>query len=290
MIVSMTGYAKVKGNFGSKEVTVEIKSLNSKYPDLRLKIPFAYREKEMDIRKLVQDRIQRGKIEMNILLNGSSDESFSINRPLFKQFYNQLSEISKELNMPSNEFLQSIMRIPNVVTVADEDLSNEEWDIVSTLVKQACELLLEHMVEEGKALESDMKDRVQAIMNLLSQIEPLEDTRIQTIRTRLNKDLNDLVNDVKYDKNRFEQEVLYYLEKLDFTEEKVRLTQHAQYFTDVLEQDETLKGRKLGFITQEMGREINTLGAKAQHPEIQRYVVQMKDELEKIKEQLANIM
>ncbi|MEZ4895469.1 MAG: YicC/YloC family endoribonuclease [Saprospiraceae bacterium] len=172
MIVSMTGYAKVKGNFGSKEVTVEIKSLNSKYPDLRLKIPFAYREKEMDIRKLVQDRIQRGKIEMNILLNGSSDESFSINRPLFKQFYNQLSEISKELNMPSNEFLQSIMRIPNVVTVADEDLSNEEWDIVSTLVKQACELLLEHMVEEGKALESDMKDRVLAIMNLLSQIEP----------------------------------------------------------------------------------------------------------------------
>ncbi|MCB0602037.1 MAG: YicC family protein [Saprospiraceae bacterium] len=290
MIVSMTGYAKVKGSFGTKEITVEIKSLNSKYPDLRVKIPFAYREKEIELRKMVQERIQRGKIEMNILLNGSSDESFSINRPLFRQFYNQLSEISRELGAQSPDFIPSIMRIPNVVTVADEDILPAEWEAVSALVQQACSLLLEHMVEEGRALEIDMEERVQAIIALLQQIEPLEETRIQAIRTRLNKDLNDLINDVKFDKNRFEQEILYYLEKLDFTEEKVRLTQHAQYFHDVLAQNEVLKGRKLGFITQEMGREINTLGAKAQHPEIQRYVVQMKDELEKIKEQLANIM
>ena len=290
MIVSMTGYAKVKGSFGTKQLTVEIKSLNSKYPDLRVKIPFAYREKEIELRKMVQERIQRGKIEMTILLNGSSDESFSINRPLFKQFYTQLTEISRELGAHSTDFIPSIMRIPNVVTVADEDILVAEWETVSALVQQACASLLEHMVEEGRALEIDMQERVLAIIALLQQIEPLEETRIQAIRTRLNKDLNDLINDVKFDKNRFEQEILYYLEKLDFTEEKVRLTQHAQYFNDVLAQDEVLKGRKLGFITQEMGREINTLGAKAQHPDIQRYVVQMKDELEKIKEQLANIM
>ena len=290
MSYSMTGFAQAEGKYKDKEISVEIRSLNSKFMDLRLKIPFLYRAKEHDIRKLVQSIIRRGKVEISIILNGMSDsENYAINKDQFKKFYYQLDALNKELKMDQVDIMQSILRIPNVIGLENHQLINEEWEAVSKVVLQAIHNLNDVKRKEGEVLAAEISSHITNIAGLLEKVYPLEAIRMDTIKSRITKDLEDISNYHPLDKNRFEQEVIYYLEKLDITEEKVRLKQHCEYFLEVIGIDKFDKGKKLSFISQEIGREINTLGAKAQSSDIQKIVVDMKDELEKIKEQLANV-
>lgn len=291
MLASMTGFAKAKGSFGNKELVVEIKSLNSKFVDLRIKLPFQYRTKEYDVRRLIQESKLRGKLEVTVVLNGSTEsEQYKINKSLFAKFYQELADLQAAYGIGQADLMQTIIRIPNVIAVDDQDVSPEEWLHVEGLIRDSLSQLMEFELEEGKMITRELDERVQQIQHALQAIQPFESERHDMIRRKLEKDILEMGNNPNFDKNRLEQEILYYLEKLDFTEEKVRLDQHCKYFLEVLFQMEIMKGKKLGFISQEMGREINTLGSKAQHSSIQKIVVQMKDELEKIKEQLANVM
>ncbi len=291
MLASMTGFAKSKGSFGHKELVVEIKSLNSKFVDLRIKLPFQYRTKEYEVRRLIQESRLRGKLEVTVVLNGSTEsEQYKINKTLFTKFYRELSDLQSAHGITHADLMQTIIRIPNVIAVDDQDVDAEEWGHVEGLLRDSLSQLMEFELEEGKMITRELDERVQQIQHALISIQPFEKERLEFIRRKLEKDILEMGNNPNFDKNRLEQEILYYLEKLDFTEEKVRLDQHCKYFLEVLFQMEIMKGKKLGFISQEMGREINTLGSKAQHSAIQKIVVQMKDELEKIKEQLANVM
>ena len=290
MTFSMTGFAQAEGKFQNKEISIEIKSLNSKFLDQRVKLPFLYRSKEHEIRKIIQNTIKRGKIELSIMLNGMiENENYSINQDLFIKFYNQLNTLKTNLNISEADLMQSILRIPTVVGVENDQLSEEEWDEVKSLIRVAIERLEKTKLNEGVILEKDLKERIETILNLLEQVEPLEKLRIEKIKANIEKDLQSISEYHPIDKNRFEQEVIYYLDKLDIAEEKVRLSQHCKYFLEIINTTNPSKGKKLSFISQEIGREINTLGAKAQSSEIQKLVVNMKDELEKIKEQLANV-
>ncbi len=291
MVISMTGFAKAEGAYQGNEFSVEIKSLNSKYSDVRVKVPFPLRSKEIEIRKLVSSQIPRGKIEIAVLLNDNPDnEAYVINKHTFTQFYRQLSDIKEDLQLDDGDMMQSILRIPNVVSIASENALEEEWNLVKRLVNESLEKLVAYQTQEGNALAADLLKNVKNIQSLLEKVEPYEKARITQLKERLANNLNEYLQNAQVDQNRFEQEVLYYIEKLDFNEEKVRLAQHCHFFREILEEkNQLIKGKKLAFVSQEMGREINTLGAKAQFSAIQRIVVQMKDELEKIKEQLANV-
>lgn len=290
MIYSMTGFAQAKGIFGQKEISVEIKSLNSKFLDMRVKIPFLYRSKEHDIRRLIQDQIKRGKIEVTVMLNGMTEsESYTINRNLFERLYGQLNGLKQDMDMGQADMMQAILRIPNVITMEDMELTEEEWRSLEAVIKEAIQVLLSTKRREGEVMEADIRLRIESILSLLDSIGPYEKQRVANIKDKLTKDLEEISSFHPIDKNRFEQEVLYYLEKLDITEEKVRLKEHCTYFAKVISDPNTENGKKLSFISQEIGREINTLGAKAQSSDIQKIVVEMKDELEKIKEQLANV-
>ena len=290
MTYSMTGFAQADGKFNNKEISVEVRSLNSKYLDQRIKIPFLYRNKEYDIRRIVQSLAKRGKIELTVNLNGMSEsESYTINQELFRKFYHQLYALRNELSIQHSDIMQSILRIPNVIAVDNDQLTSEEWNVVQDLIKRAIERLNVTRKNEGKILEDDMRNRIHEIERLLVEVHPLEKLRIEKLKSNLEKDLQQISEFHPIDKNRFEQEVIYYLDKLDIAEEKVRLKQHCEYFVEILDSELEVKGKKLSFVCQEIGREINTLGAKAQSSDIQRLVVNMKDQLEKIKEQLANV-
>ncbi len=285
----MTGYGRTTTRFEEKTITVEVRSLNSKFTDLRVKIPQNYKEKEQIIRKYLTSNIQRGKIDMSIdIKSAHGDSEYGLNTALFKKYHNELSQIMGELEMPTGDLVQAILRLPNVVSNADSDLSEEEWETLYATIKQAVNNFNEFRKEEGAAMEKDCRQRVLSIMKDLEILDPFEKKRVELIRTRMQKNIDEYIGKDNIDANRFEQEILYYLEKIDVTEEKVRLSQHCKYFLEELDKPQIQKGRKLSFISQEMGREINTLGSKANSSEIQRIVVRMKDELEKIKEQVAN--
>ncbi len=287
----MTGYGQASNQFKDKTIRVEIKSLNGKTSDIRCKVPGSYKEKEIQLRKNLMDKAYRGKFDFSLTIESDKgDDEYGLNKSLFRKYYKELSELKEELNIESGDIIQSILRIPNVVGAINEEVDEEEWAVVMETTDNAIKALNNFRGEEGKAAEKDLKEAAQAISDLLTQVEPFESGRIETLKERFRKNLEDFQADEQVDRNRFEQEIIYYLEKLDINEEKVRLSQHCKYFNEVLDSGIPAIGKKLGFIAQEMGREINTLGAKANEKNIQRMVVSMKDALEKIKEQVANIV
>jgi uncharacterized protein (TIGR00255 family) len=295
MIISMTGYGKALAELPGKKMLVEIKSLNSKGLDLSIKLPGAFREKEMEIRALFSQRLTRGKIELYVSAEKSSETtSYSINKPIFLQYYTELKSLLSELKeKDQNGLLPVILKIPDVLQNEKAEFEESDWDKIAEGIESALVSAEEFRLAEGRILEADIRIRVQLIFDLLNSIVPFEENRLNDIRERIrtgfqNISKSDLLQ-TKPDENRFEQELIYYIERLDITEEKVRLKKHCDYFIETLEEP-TSQGKKLGFVCQEMGREINTIGSKANDAGIQKIVVQMKDELEKIKEQLLNIL
>lgn len=289
MLLSMTGFGRATSTLGDRTITVEIRSLNSKFTDIRFKMPQSYKDKEHILRKLITDQAERGKIDVTIDLKSlDGDGEYALNQALFTKYYKELHQLSKELSMPQADIMQAILRIPNVVASAHDTVDEKEWQAVLDTINIAMENFTEFRLQEGAALEKDCRLRIETILNLLSELEPHELERVTKLKQKIQKNMEEYVGKDNIDANRFEQEILYYLEKMDITEEKVRLAQHCKYFIEVLDSKETIKGRKVSFISQEIGREINTLGSKANSSDIQRTVVKMKDELEKIKEQILN--
>ncbi len=285
----MTGYGRASSVHNGKTITIEIRSLNSKFTDVRFKMPQTYKDKEADMRRIIIKKAERGKIDVNLDVKSiNGDSEYALNQALFSKYYNELMELSKSLNMPQSDIMQAILRIPNVISAGDNDVDEEEWAVITNTLKEALDNFYKFRLAEGQAMEEDCKSRTKIIVDLLNEVEPFELERAERLRSKIDKHMKEYVGKDNIDANRFEQEILYYLEKIDITEEKVRLSQHCKYFDEEISKGETLKGRKLSFISQEMGREINTLGSKANSSDIQRIVVQMKDELEKIKEQVAN--
>ena len=293
MIKSMTGFGKAEVVVNGNKIVAEIRSLNSKQLDVsNLRMPMAYKEKELDIRNKLSQHIQRGKVDLHIgLEKENSNPAPTINSSVFKSYYEQIKSISSELNLTiENEpLVQTIAKLPEIFSSENKSVNQEEWDALNSCIDLAISNLNGFREQEGQITENDLLSKVNKIQELLIQVEPFENERIETIRTRINENLDKLEKNVIKDMNRFEQELVYYIEKFDINEEKVRLANHCKYFIDTVNEDEPV-GRKLGFISQEMGREINTLGSKANHTQIQKIVVQMKDELEKIKEQLLNVL
>ncbi|MDF1696606.1 MAG: YicC family protein [Saprospiraceae bacterium] len=291
MVLSMTGYGQATNQYKDKKIQVEIKSLNGKTSDIRCKIPGSYKEKEIQLRKNILEKGFRGKFDFTLTIESDKgDDEYGLNKALFRKYYQELKELKEELSIESGDIVQAILRIPNVVGAISEEMDDEEWKVVLQTSDEAIKALNNFRAEEGTAAERDLKDASKTISELLTKVEPFELGRIETLKERFRKNLEDFKTDEKVDRNRFEQEIIYYLEKLDINEEKVRLAQHCKYFNEVLESGNPAIGKKLGFIAQEMGREINTLGAKANEKNIQQMVVSMKDALEKIKEQVANIV
>lgn len=287
----MTGYGRASGSFEGKTITVEVRALNSKMTDLKLRLPGDYKEKEVELRKLVTDHAERGKIDVVVdVQNADGAAVVSLNEGLFRGYHRELNRLAGELGMGQTDMLQAILRIPNVVAASSGEVDEDEWAAVSDTATRALEHFKNFRRQEGKALEADLRLRVANILLLLSEVAPFEKERFDRMRERMRNNMEEAFGKENLDANRFEQEILYYLEKMDITEEKVRLEQHCKYFLEQVENQKQSAGRTLGFISQEMGREINTLGAKAYDADIQRLVVQMKDELEKIKEQLANVL
>jgi len=245
----------------------------------------------LSLRSHILEAVKRGKLDFGITINSAAGEDgFSLNKELFLKYYNELSDLHQTNNIEGGDLTQAIMRIPNVIMAEDNKLSDEEWQVAIQTVDNAIEAFTGFRLEEGEAMEKDLRERIEIIESSQARLEEHEGDRIETVKARMRKNLESFVENEHVDENRFEQELIYYIEKLDITEEKVRLAQHCKFFKEILNNKTAVVGKKLNFITQEIGREINTLGAKSQHSEIQQIVVVMKDELEKIKEQLANIL
>ena len=291
MIKSMTGFGKATGEINNKKVTVEVKSLNSKQADINLRIPSFYKEKELPLRSFINKELQRGKIELNLyveLLDGQTN--YQINTALFKKYYEDLSSLANDLNQTNQTDLMSIIaKLPDVLKSEREELDEDEWNVIQDIIEKSISHLNEFRLAEGKALEEDLKLRINNIDSLLNDVEKFDASRIENIKERINNSLNEAVGEENINKDRFEQELIYYIEKFDVTEEKTRLKTHLSYFIETTNSKNS-EGKKLGFIAQEIGREINTLGSKANNADLQKIVVQMKDELEKIKEQVLNIL
>ena len=291
MLHSMTGYGKAVLELSAKKISIEIKSLNSKQTDLSVRIPYVYNEKELALRSLLSKQLERGKI--NFFMTSESvgeHSSYSINKDLAAHYFNELNEVAKTVNTSTEGLLNSITRLPDVVKQTDEGVDENEWKEILNAVKEALSKLEEFRLQEGASLEEDFRLHIANILSLLEQVTPFEESRIERVKTKLNQELLKAVDEGKIDRNRFEQELIFYIEKFDITEEKVRLKKHCDYFLETLDGKQKSKGKKLGFILQEIGREINTLGSKSNEPNMQQIVVQMKDELEKIKEQALNIL
>ncbi len=291
ILKSMTGFGKAESAFQNKKFTIEIKSLNSKQIDISLRIPNCLREYEPEIRNRVTQAVKRGKTDLFVTIE-SSDEyrPVQIQTELIKNYCDRLISIHQSFGMPiPDNLILSTLRLPDVVKSDRQEVCPEEWSVISSMLGDALQSLDRYRVDEGLILMKDLLSRVQTIEQLLELVPPLESRRIDNFKTRLKKHLEEASRDNLIDNNRLEQEIIYYIEKFDITEEKVRLVNHCRYFKETAEQSED-SGRKLGFIAQEMGREINTLGSKANDSDIQKIVVMMKDELEKIKEQVLNIL
>jgi len=285
MIHSMTGYGKSVVQLPTKKISIELKSLNSKNLDLNARMPSIYREKELPLRKLIAKELDRGKVDFSIYAETTAeDTSTKINTPVVKQYIEQLKTV---VDGDEVELLKMAVRFPDALNTEREEIDENEWEIIEAEIKKAIESIKTYRLDEGIVLENDFRNRVATISDLLEQIIAMDPERVDGVRERLKKGVEDLKE--KYDENRFEQELVYYIEKFDITEEKVRLKNHLDYFLEALDSEDS-NGKKLGFISQEMGREINTIGSKSNYAPMQQLVVQMKDELEKIKEQLLNVL
>jgi len=301
MIQSMTGYGKAKVNIENANFNIEIKSLNSKQIDTTIKMPSIYKAKEIALRNLISEKVQRGKVELSIWKEkATSSPNYTLNNELIKAYYQQILELKKDLGLKwniwstnpfqtqSTDIIPTLLKMPDVMQKGEEKESENEWVQIQKGIDLAINDLLKFRLDEGKKLEADVKSRANTIAKLLKDISPFAKARIEKVKKRLSKKISELEN-IAVDKNRFEQELIYYLEKQDITEEQVRLDAHLSYLIETINSDAP-NGKKLGFITQEIGREINTIGSKASDINMQKIVVQMKDELEKIKEQLLNIL
>ena len=291
MILSMTGYGKAVATYGTKKIYAEVKSLNSKAIDLSTRIAPLYREKEMEIRTLVAQQLERGKIDFSLWIEEESTAlATPINKALVESYYQQIKDISEATGIPEPaDWYATLLRMPDVLTRTEvKELTDEEWAVTRNVVEEAVEKLMDFRRQEGAALEKKFCEKLDNIAALLASIEPYEVERTEKIRERILDSLQKNLA-VEYDKNRFEQELIFYIEKLDINEEKQRLTNHLSYFRQTMSEGHG-QGKKLGFIAQEMGREINTTGSKSNHAEMQIIVVKMKDELEQIKEQVLNVM
>lgn len=291
MIKSMTGYGKSIASTPQKKVTIEIKSLNSKQLDIITKLPMLYREKEPEIRNILSQKLERGKIDLTIYFDIIDDENITLlNKPVVKSYFNQIKEISSELGIETdNQILSAIIRLPEALKPERPELQEEEWQTVLGALLESVAQLDSYRIEEGKSIGEDMKKSLSKILQYLEETEPFEPGRILKVKEKLLALLSEMPGSENIDMNRLEQELIYYIEKFDFNEEKVRLRKHCEYFLETLESSPP-NGKILGFIAQEMGREINTIGSKANDASIQKLVVMMKDELEKIKEQVLNIL
>ena len=291
MIQSMTGYGKATASFGDKKINVEIKSLNSKAMDLSVRIAPLYREKEMEIRNLISKSLERGKIDFSLWIEKEAAEAATpINAALMNAYYEQIKQIATTTDIPMpTDLFATLLRLPDVMTKVDiQELSEEEWSTVRQAIEEAIAQLVEFRKQEGLALAQKFNEKIDNIEALMKAIEPYENERVTKIRERITEALGKTLQ-VDYDKNRLEQELIFYIEKLDINEEKQRLANHLNYFRETMSNGQG-QGKKLGFIAQEMGREINTTGSKSNHAEMQNIVVRMKDELEQIKEQVLNVM
>ena len=287
----MTGFGKAVAGFKEKKITVEVKSLNSKQFDMSLRLPGLYREKDLEIRNLAKTVIGRGKVDMSVTIeNSPSDEVAVINNAAVAQYYRQMQTVNAELGVKVDDaaMMAIIMRMPDIMQISKDEAGEEEFEVLMKTVGDALQQLDAYRLREGKVLIADIMKRVSLIESYLKDITPFEEGRVPAIKQKLDDKLNEWLDPKVVDRNRFEQELIYYLEKLDITEEKVRLGNHCAYFRETVEKEEA-PGRKIGFIAQEMGREINTTGSKANDAAIQKIVIKMKDELEKIKEQSLNI-
>jgi len=287
----MTGFGKSQVDLPGKIVTIEIRTLNSKQLDLNFRSPAVYREKEMEARSLIAQRLERGKVDVSIGAESKNEQPvMTINKNIAMQYAEQLKGLSALLhNNGEGDMLSILIRLPDVLSAEKEELSEEEWEKVKAGLEEALKQADQFREEEGAVLRKDFIFRIKRILGLLEKVAPLEAPRLAAVRSKFEMRLEELRQDKSYDQNRLEQELVYYFEKLDITEEKIRLKKHCDYFIETLEETES-PGKKLGFITQEIGREVNTMGSKANDAQIQMLVVEMKDELEKIKEQLANIL
>lgn len=285
MIQSMTGYGKAVVQLPTKKITIEIKSLNSKNIDFNVRVPSYYREKELDMRKVINNKLERGKIDFSIFVElTAEDTATKVNKPIVLAYMNQLKDIADASEF---ELLKLAVKLPDALKIDREELDETEWIQVDNALNEALHKITQYRFDEGSVLQKEFETRILNIEKLLEKVIALDTTRVQKIRDRISNSLSEIMAD--FDQNRLEQELIFYLEKLDITEEIVRLKNHLNYFTDELKSKES-NGKKLGFISQEMGREINTLGSKANDAPMQKKVVMMKDELEKIKEQLLNVL
>ena len=288
MIQSMTGYGKSVLQLPTKKITIEIKSLNSKSLDLNVRIPSYYKEKELDVRKKLANELVRGKVDFSIFVEMTADETSTIVNPgVVKNYIQQLKNMLETDSNNELELLKMAIQMPDALKTEREELDENEWNLINQTVDEAIKEIIQYRIDEAAALEDDFRTRIANIKSYLDEVKALDNQRIEFVKERLKKAIDDLK--VTVDENRFEQELIYYLEKLDINEEKVRLENHLNYFLQTLETEDS-NGRKLGFIVQEMGREINTMGSKSNHTEMQKLVVMMKDELEKIKEQVLNVL
>jgi uncharacterized protein (TIGR00255 family) len=290
MVKSMTGYGKAECEFSHKKVTIEIKSLNSKQMDLNTRISQIFRDKDLEIRRELSDKLIRGKVDFILYTESLGDESATkINAGIVKSYYKQMEQISEDLNIPlDNSILQTILTLPEVVKNDREELNDEEWKSILAKIAEAIAAVDQFRIQEGAILKQDLVSNVQSITSLLAEVDQYEEERVSRIKEKIYEGLKDISIE-QVNENRLEQEMIFYLEKMDVNEEKVRLLNHCNYFLETLELEESV-GKKLGFIAQEIGREVNTLGSKANHTEMQKLVIRMKDSLERIKEQLLNVL
>lgn len=286
----MTGYGKASCELPGKKVTVEIKSLNSKQLDLSMRLPSLYREKELEVRSYLVQQVSRGKVDFSVYVeNVSGGNAARIDESVVAQYFAQLSSLADRLHMGSSDFLRTILSLPDVVKTEQPELGDEEWAAVFSTIERAVASFVAFREQEGRSLDADFHTRLGLIRQYAAEVPKYEKERIDKVRARIVSNIEEVISKDKVDGNRLEQELIYYIEKLDINEEKVRLANHLRYFEETLTSDPQA-GKKLGFIAQEMGREINTLGSKANQADMQKLVVMMKDELEKIKEQVLNVL
>jgi uncharacterized protein (TIGR00255 family) len=286
----MTGFGKAQGNYKHTTYTAEVRSVNSKQLDLNLRLNSALRDQEMELRKNLASELVRGKVDIAVYAEGVSDDKIlSINQELFDRYAGMIKAAAEKQGLDQSSLLANVLKLPEVMQQERKEKEQEEIDLAISVMMEAVKKFQEFRTTEGQQMANDFKDRIGTIRSLMKQVEQYEGERIETVRQRMMDRFEELKDKVTLDESRLESELMYYVEKFDVTEEKVRLTAHLKYFEETMNSDEAA-GRKLGFISQEMGREINTLGSKANHAEIQRIVVQMKDELEKIKEQVLNVL
>ena len=289
MLLSMTGYGTASAEYKGKTVSAELKSVNGKFADVNVRLPFAYRDKETEIRNEFAKKYERGKIELYVSVAGTAKTVSAINHNTFESYLKTLKALEKKFKLPPTDYMRAILSFPETTKQTEVAADEKEWSTVSKVIEKAKKAFEDFRSREGELLENDFMFRINTILKLLVETEPLAAKRETYLRNKINAGLNEWIASEKIDRNRLEQEMIFYIERMDFTEEKIRLKEHCDYFLLTMAENIS-NGKKLSFITQEIGREINTIGAKANDAGIQKIVVQMKDELEKIREQLMNVL